>query len=147
MGRDVEKMPGWLKKRDAMNSLLTSIVLMVPLSTAALAHEVKVGHLVIVHPKIGEAEKGQAFAEGSVEIRNESEADDRLLSVTCECADIVTIENGRPITIPAKGKTSVVLRFGNVKRKLSEEEAYSGEMVFEKAGTVKLDLMVHSGHH
>jgi copper(I)-binding protein len=130
-----------------MNSLLISIVLMVTLSTTSLAHEVKVGQLVIVHPMVGEAEKGQALAEGSVEIRNDSEADDRLLSVTCECADTVTIENGRPMTIPGKGRASVVLRFGNVKRKLSENEAYSGEMVFEKAGTVKMDLMVHSGHH
>src|SRR5688500_20390585 len=106
-----------------MKSLLTSIVLMVTLSTAALAHEVKVGHLVIVHPMVGEAEKGQAFAEGSVEIRNESEADDRLLSVTCECADTVTIENGRPMTIQAKGKASRVQSIGNGKRKRSAQEA------------------------
>jgi copper(I)-binding protein len=36
------------------------------------------------------------------------------------------------------------MRFKNIKRKLSEDEAYAGELMFEKAGTVKVDLMVHT---
>jgi hypothetical protein len=44
----------------------------------------------------------------------------------------------------AKSRASVLVRFKNIKRKLSEDEAYAGELVLEKAGIVKVDLMVHT---
>jgi copper(I)-binding protein len=129
-----------------MKLLFICSVLTFAFSTAGFAHEVKFGQLVIVHPMVDEAAKGQAVGNGSVAIRNDSAAADRLLSVTCECAETVTIEAGAPVAIPAGGTASVRLRFENIKRKLSQDEAYAGEMVFEKAGAVKLDLMVHSPH-
>jgi copper(I)-binding protein len=79
-----------------------------------------------------------------MEIRNEGNSHDRLLSIKSEFADAVTIEGSAPVTVPAKGRAPVLMRFKNIKRKLSEDEAYAGELMFEKAGTVKVDLMVHT---
>jgi len=96
---------------------------------------------------VNEAEKGQAESRGSKEIRNEGSAPDHLLSIRSEFADEVTIDGSPPVAVPAKGRASVLLQFKNIKRKLSEDEAYAGELVFEKAGTIKVDLMVHAHSH
>jgi hypothetical protein len=46
-----------------------------------------------------------------------------------------------------KGQAAVVLLFKNINTKLSEDEAYAGELTFESAGKVKIDLVVHSHKH
>jgi copper(I)-binding protein len=117
------------------------------LSAATQAHEIKVGSLVIVHPMVNEAEKEQALSGGLMEIRNEGDTPDQLLSIKSEFANEVTIEGPVPVTVPAKERASVLLQFKNITRKLSEDEAYAGELVFEKPGTIKVDLMVHSHSH
>jgi copper(I)-binding protein len=122
--------------------LLALMVALGPLP--ATAHEITSGDLVIVHPMVDEAEKGQAESRGSMEIRNEGNSAEQLLSIKSEFADAVAIEGSTPVAVPAKGRASVLLRFKNIKRKLSEDEAYAGELMFEKAGTVKVDLMVHT---
>jgi copper(I)-binding protein len=126
---------------------LAFFLLLTLLPAATHAHEIKVGSLVIVHPMVNEAEKGQALSSGSMEIRNEGDTPDQLLSIKSEFADEVTIERPVPVTVPAKGRAAVLLQFKNIKRKLSEDEAYAGELVFEKAGTIKVDLMVHAHSH
>ena len=128
-----------------MSLKVVLLALMVALAPSpANTHEITSGRLVIVHPMVDEAEKGQAESRGSMEIRNEGNSHDRLLSIKSEFADAVTIEGSAPVTVPAKGRAPVLMRFKNIKRKLSEDEAYAGELMFEKAGTVKVDLMVHT---
>lgn len=60
---------------------LAFVLLLTLLPAATQTHEIKVGNLVIVHPMVNEAEKGQAEARGSMEIRNEGPSADRLLSI------------------------------------------------------------------
>jgi copper(I)-binding protein len=121
--------------------------ILVLVAAAVQAHEIKIGNLVIVHPMVDEADKGQAGALGSVEIRNEGTATDKLLSISSEFADKVTVEAPLPVIVPANGRVSVPLVFHNIKRKLSAYEAYAGQLVLEKAGGIQIDLMVHSQPH
>jgi copper(I)-binding protein len=122
-------------------------LLFVSLSPAAYAHEIKFGDLVIVHPMVDEAKKGQPIARGSFEIRNEGSTLDQLLSISSEFADRTTIEGSVPVAVPANSRVPILMKFENIKRKLSEYEAYNGELVFEKAGAVKVDLIVHTHSH
>jgi hypothetical protein len=56
------------------------------------------------------------------------------------------VESRVPVVIPAKGQASVSLQFKNIKRKLSMDEAYAGELVFKHAGAITIDLMIHQPH-
>jgi periplasmic copper chaperone A len=113
----------------------------------AQAHEIKAGDLVIVHPMADEATDGQAMSGGSVEIRNEGNKAEKLLSVSCEFAEKTDIKGNVPVIIPAAGHAAVSLLFKNIKTKLSQDEAYAGELTFERTGKVKIDLMVHTHKH
>jgi copper(I)-binding protein len=108
------------------------------------AHEIKAGNLVIVHPMVVEAADGQAVSRGSMEIRNEGSTPDQLLSLSSEFAEQCEIGGATPVAIPAKGRAAVDVLFRKIKAKLSEDEAYMGELTFEKAGKVKVDLLVHT---
>jgi periplasmic copper chaperone A len=123
------------------------LTLLLAFAYPANAHEIKVGDLVIVHPTVDEAEKGQATAQGSMEIRNEGVEDDRLLSLSAEFASNATFESSVDITIPPKGRVLVPVVYRNIKRKLSEDEAYAGELVFKRAGSFKIDILVHRHAH
>jgi copper(I)-binding protein len=123
------------------------LLLMIVLPSAAYAHEIKAGSLVIIHPTVDEAEKGQALARGSMEIRNEGKVADELLSIQAEFADEVTIETPGKVSLPANGRVLVPIAFHIISRKLSEDEAYSGELAFAKAGVVKIDFLVHPHAH
>ena len=91
------------------------------------------------------AQSGQASAKGSVKIRNVGKTPDQLLSINAEFANSATIEAQVPVPIPANGQSvSVPFVFENIKQTLYEDAAYAGEMVFEKAGAIRFDLMVHS---
>jgi periplasmic copper chaperone A len=131
-----------------MRRLLFALPLVLCQSVLATAHEIKAGDLVIVHSMVAEAEKGQPSAQGSVKIRNAGKMPDQLLSISAEFAGKAIISAPVPVPVPANGRAvSVPLTFENIKRKLSENEAYDGELVFEKAGTIKIDLMVHTHAH
>jgi copper(I)-binding protein len=130
--------------------IMKRLLLLFPLLsffTPLAAHEIKSGNLTIIHPMVAEAAKGQATAKGSVTIRNDGKSTDQLLSISAEFADKVTIGAPSPVPVPASGETVIPLTFENIKRKLLEDEAYSGELVFEKAGTVEIDLMIHNHPH
>jgi copper(I)-binding protein len=127
---------------------LVALTLLLALSSPIHAHEIKVGDLVIVHPMVEKAAKGQVSARGSVKIRNEGKTPDQLLSISAGFADKVTIEAPVPVPVPANGQAvSVPITFENIKQTLFEDAAYAGEMVFEKTGTIQVDLMVHSHAH
>jgi copper(I)-binding protein len=126
------------------------LVLLACLTAAAIpaaAHEIKAGNLVIVHPMVDEAEDGQAVSRGSMEIRNEGSAPEKLVAISSEFATKSEIEGGGPVTIPPHGRAPVLMLFRDVHNKLSEDEAYAGELTFETAGKVKIDLMVHTHKH
>jgi copper(I)-binding protein len=128
--------------------VVATFLLVMFLPHITLAHEIKVGDLVIVHPMVGETKKGQVSAEGSVSIRNEGKTQDQLLSVKAEFAETTMVGPPVPVQLPANGKTvSIPLAFKGIQQKLSEDEAYAGEFVFQNAGTVRVDLMVHSHPH
>jgi len=126
---------------------LAAALLLVLIDSPVQAHEIKIGNLVIVHPMVDEANDGQALVEGSMEIRNEGDAPERLLSISSEFAAQTEIDGGATVEIPPKGRAAVLMLFKNIKQKLSEDEAYAGELSFEKAGKVKIDLMVHTHKH
>ena len=131
-----------------MKRFAITILLLLCQSLAGIAHEIKAGDLVIVHPMVDVSESGQASAKGSVKIRNEGKTPDQLFSISAEFADKATIEAPVPVPIPANGQAvPVAIVFKNIKQKLYEDAAYPGEMVFEKAGTIKVNLMVHSEAH
>jgi|SRR5215212_2269439 copper(I)-binding protein len=127
--------------------ILWLLLLMSVLPSAACAHEIKAGSLVIIHPTVDEAEKGQALARGSMEIRNEGKIAYELLSIKAEFADDVTTETPGKVIVPANGRVLVPIAFHTINRKLSEDEAYSGELAFAKAGVVKIDFLVHPHAH
>ena len=124
------------------------LALLLAFACPANAHEIKVGDLVIVHPMVDKAEKGQVSAKGSVKIRNDGKTPDQLLSISAEFAEKTVIDAPVPVPVPANGQTiSIPIIYKVIKRKLFEDEAYAGEFVFENAGTVKVDLMVHTHAH
>jgi hypothetical protein len=128
-----------------MKSLALALLLvLVPYTLQA--HEIKIGELVIVHPTVDEADKGQAAAKGSMEIRNEGSSPNKLLSMNAEFADTVSFEVPAPIAIPPNGRALVPLVFHNIKQKLSEDEAYSGELILEHR-RFKIDILVHRHTH
>jgi copper(I)-binding protein len=132
-------------KANLMKLLLAAVAWFL-LAVPSHAHEIKFGTLEIVHPTVDEALKGQAAAKGSMEIRNHGKAADRLLSITAECAEKARIETSDTI-VPPGGRLLVPIVFENIKRKLSNLEVYDGELVFEKAGRVKIEFMVHAHGH
>jgi hypothetical protein len=128
-----------------MKALVLTLVL--AFSFPAQAHEIKVGDLVIVHPTVDEADKGQAIAQGSMEIRNEGVEDDRLLAITAEFSGNVTFESSVDVTIPPQGRVLVPVVYRNIKRKLSEDEAHAGELVLNHGGGFKIEILVHKHAH
>jgi copper(I)-binding protein len=128
-----------------MRHLYLALVLVL-LSAAAHAHEIKFGTLEIVHPTVDDAEKGQAFVQGSMEIRNHGDRADKLLSIRAEFAERVRFEITDSVVTPG-GRILVPIVFENIRRQLSNLEVYDGELVFEKAGKVKIEFMVHPHAH
>jgi copper(I)-binding protein len=131
---------------ELMKRLLIILALIVFQSHFVMAHEIKVGDLVIVHPTVDEAEKGQSTARGSIEVRNQGKTPDKLLSISAEFADQARIESTET-AVPPGGRLLVPIAFQSIKRKLSELEVYDGELIFEKAGTIKIEFMVHPHAH
>jgi copper(I)-binding protein len=86
-------------------------------------------------------------SEGSLKFGNEGEVADQLLSIGSEFAEKATIEPAQLVVVPANGRVAIPALFQNIKRQLSEDEAYAGELVFQKAGRVQVDLMVHTHPH
>ena len=128
---------------------LLTLALLACLTAAAPAsgHELKFGDLVIVHPMVDEAEDGQAVARGTLEIRNEGTEPEKLIAISSEFAAKSEIEGTSPVTIAPGSRAAVLMLFRDIHNKLSEDEAYAGELTFEKAGKIKIDLMVHTHKH
>lgn len=124
------------------------------------AHEIKAGNLVIEHPWTRKSPMGADVMAGFMKITNTGTEDDRLLRATIDITPTVQlhdmkmdgdvmkmVEIPEGIPIPA-GKTvelkpkSLHVMFMDIKSLPDEGEEIEGTLVFEKAGTVKIDYEV-----
>jgi copper(I)-binding protein len=130
------------------------------LNSAAIAHEYKIGSLEIVHPWARAQLKGSDVADGFMKIINHGTAPDRLIAITVDFAKtaqihdmkmdgttmkMVELKDGLEIpagaTVQLKPKSMHVMFLG-VKDELMPDELIPGELVFEKAGKLKVEFMI-----
>ena len=136
-------------------------------AVAAYAHEFKAGDLEIVHPWARATLKGSDVADGFMKIINHGSTPDRLLAVSVEFAktgqihdmkmdgDVMTMReltDGLEIpagaTVELKPK-SMHMMFIGVNQELLPDTMMNGELIFEKAGKVKVEFMIEpagTGH-
>jgi periplasmic copper chaperone A len=126
------------------------------------AHEIKFGHLLIVHPWSPQPPNAARTAAGYMKIENRGSEDDRLTGATAEICDHVTFhsmtmegdvakmtELKDGVVIPA-GKTVVFrpkgmhLMLTGLNTQPMENSEFKGTLTFEKAGTVDIDYEVAS---
>jgi len=127
---------------------------------AAWAHEYKAGDIEIIHPWARATLKGSDVADGFMKIINHGSTPDRLLSVSVEFAkagqihdmkmdgDVMKMQeltDGLEIpagaTVELKPKSLHVMFMG-VNQELVPDLMMDGELVFEKAGKVKIEFMI-----
>lgn len=127
---------------------------------ASHAHEMKLGNLVIEHPWTRKSPMGADVMAGFMKITNMGTEDDRLLRATIDITQTVQlhdmkmegdvmkmVEIPEGIPIPA-GKTvelkpkSLHVMFMEIESLPNVGEEIEGTLVFEKAGTVKIDYEV-----
>ena len=136
-------------------------------AVTAAAHEYKAGDLEIVHPWARATLKGSTVADGFMKIINHGSTPDRLLAVSVEFAktgqihdmklegDVMKMQEltgGLEIpagaTVELKPKSMHVMFIG-VNQELIPDEVVNGELMFEKAGKVKIEFMIEpagTGH-
>lgn len=143
-----------------LNFLLFFAAFIFGLNSAALAHEYKIGSLEIVHPWARAQLKGSDVADGFMKIINHGSTPDRLISITVDFAktaqihdmkmdgttmQMVELKDGLVIpagaTVQLKPKAMHVMFLG-VKDELMPDELVPGELVFEKAGRLKVEFMI-----
>jgi copper(I)-binding protein len=129
-------------------------------AVAASAHEYKAGDIEIVHPWARATLKGSDVADGFMKIINHGSTPDRLLSVSVEFAkagqihdmkmdgDVMKMQEltgGLEIpagaTVELKPKSLHVMFMG-VNQELVPDLMMDGELIFEKAGKVKIEFMI-----
>lgn len=143
-------------------SILASTLALLLVSTPALAHQARIGNLVIHHPWTRATPSGAAVAGGYTIIENTGKTADRLVGGGIGAAagfalhdmamkdgvmSMSPVEGG--LEIPAGGKVELKpgglhIMFTGLKHALKEGEMEEGTLVFEKAGTLKLDFMVEA---
>lgn len=154
---------------------MTVAVLLGAFSTAATAHDYTLGDLKIDHPHARVTIPGRPAA-GYMMIHNTGDKDDAVISASSPMADKIELhthlmENNvmkmRPVekvAVPAKGMAEFksggfhLMIFG-LKHQMKAGDALPVTLVFEKAGSLKLDFKVetlgakkqmnhdsHSGH-
>ena len=141
-------------------------------SSAATAHEFKLGDLEIKHPWSRATLPGAKVATGYLIVKNNGATPDRLVSITAEIAGKAEIHemsvtdgvmSMRPLKdgleIPASGEVklepgSYHIMFMDLKAPAVEGVKFKGTLAFEKAGTVAVEFAVdkaaggedHSSH-
>lgn len=129
---------------------------------AVLAHEFKTGSLEIEHPWARATPPGAAVGGGYVEIRNEGDTADRLVSATAEIAGRTEIHQMKVVDgvmkmAPVEGGVVIPpgedvklapggyhLMFFNLKGPLKKGDKIPGTLTFEKAGTIKVEFAVEA---
>lgn len=130
------------------------------LSSAAFAHEVKVGDLQIIHANIPAPMNGAQVAAGYMGISNEGHHADKLIGVEVEFAaqamlhtteftadGVASMKHVEALEIPAED--TVVLEPGGyhvmlmgLNQSLSEGDMLPATLIFEQAGRVEIEFMV-----
>ncbi|WP_324132649.1 copper chaperone PCu(A)C [Bosea sp. (in: a-proteobacteria)] len=145
-------------------ALLVAIAaLSLSLGGTALAHDYKVGALVIDHPWSRATPGGAKVGGGYLTVENKGAASDRLVAATAPAiagrTEIheMAVTNGvmtmRPladgIAIPAGGKVEFKpggyhVMFMELKQPLRQGERFKGTLTFEKAGSVEVEFAVEA---
>lgn len=130
-------------------------------ATPALAHEIKIGDLVLHHPWVRATAKGAAFAAGYIKITNSGTAAETLLSATIDgakageihetqidangVASMRMLSNGVPITpggtIELK-PLGMHIMFIGLEKPMARDTELDGTLVFQRAGVVKVTFFV-----
>ncbi len=143
-----------------LNFLLFFAVFMCGLNFATDAHEYKMGDLEVVHPWARAQLKGSDVADGFMKIINHGTTPDRLIGITVDFAktaqihdmkmdgstmQMVELKDGVEIpagaTVELKPKAMHVM-FLDLSEALEPDELIPGELIFEKAGKLKVEFMI-----
>jgi copper(I)-binding protein len=137
-------------------TLITAVLLLAP----ALAHEVTVGDLQIIHPNIPQPAASAKAAGGFMAIVNNGAEPERLIGIETEIAakaevhesmvdanGVGTMEHVEALEIPAGGTVNLEhggyhIMFMGLKGKLTEGEMHKATLVFERAGRVEIEFMI-----
>ena len=142
--------------------VLTATLTALVIASSALAHDYKLGPLVIDHPWSRATPKGAAVAGGYMKITNTGTTADRLVGGSAEVAKRfelheMSMEGGvmkmrelsNGLEIPAgasvelkPGSYHVMLQ--NLARQLTKGERVKASLTFEKAGKVEIEFTVEA---
>ncbi|MFO1201647.1 MAG: copper chaperone PCu(A)C [Tabrizicola sp.] len=139
---------------------LLALAFALALTPPALAHEVTVGDLQIIHPHIPQPAATAKAAGGYMAIVNNGTEADRLIGIETDIAakaevheskvdasGVGTMEPVEALEIPAGGTVSLerggyhVMLMG-LTGKLTEGEMHKATLVFERAGRVEIEFMI-----
>jgi periplasmic copper chaperone A len=138
---------------------LLAVCLLTLLATPAVAHEIKIGDLEIVHPWARATAGASTTGAVYMRIENNGDTDDQLVSMTTDAAERVemhtsTEDNGvasmqkvDAIDLPAHSTTEFkpgkyhVMLVG-VDPPLREYDTFKMTLVFAKAGRVEVEVYV-----
>jgi periplasmic copper chaperone A len=128
--------------RRAWLAALLSLSCLAP--SAGDAHEIKFGHLTIVHPWCRHTSRG---IFGFMKITNNGTEEDRLMKVTAEISDHVELSSASGIPIPAGQTVKIApdefrIAFLNAKSEPMPNTEIKGTLTFEKAGTLPIEFEV-----
>jgi copper(I)-binding protein len=141
-------------------AVLAAAASIVSSNLAGLAKDFIAGAITIEQPWSRATPGGAKVASGYFTIKNAGDNPDRLVSVTAEIAGHTEIhqmsmsdgmmkmrEVTEGLPVPANGSvtlepSSYHLMFTDLKRPLKEGETFSGNLTFEKAGTVGVTFKV-----
>ena len=139
---------------------LLALAVALLLSSPALAHELTVGALQIIHPHIPQPAASAKSAGGFMAIVNSGTEPDRLLGVESavaakteihlskvDAAGVGSMAHVEAIDIPAGGTVSLEhggyhIMFMGLTGPLTEGEMVKGVLIFENAGRVEIEFQV-----
>lgn len=142
-------------------AVFAAALIFVP-AQSVFAHEFKIGSIEIEHPWTRATPPGAAVGGGYVEITNDGDTADRLVSATADIAGRVEIHEMKvedgvmkmaplPDGVPIPAHETVKLApggyhimFMQLKGPLKKGEKIPGTLTFEKAGTVKVEFAVEA---
>ena len=131
-------------------------------ASAAVAGEYKAGSLEISDPWSRATPKGSSVAAGYMTIKNSGSAPDRLISGSSDVAPKFEVhemkmEDGIAKMRPVKGGLEIKpgetvelkpgsfhVMFGGLKKPLSAGDHFKATLVFEKAGSIDVELLVQA---
>lgn len=145
-----------------MKKLLLALASATLMTGAAMAHDYKIGDLVIDHPVMRETPANAPVSGGYMTIKNNGSEADRLIAVEVGFAgkseihemsmsgDVMKmreLENGLEIAANSEVKLmpgGYHLMFMKLEKQLTKGEKYVATLTFEKAGSIDVTLNVET---